>query len=571
MFVKTMIIAKGEEVIRTLTFQKGLNLIIDQTPEDDIKTTGNNIGKTTVLKLIDFCLGAKPHIIYSDTENKKDEYDLVKQFLIEEQVKVTLILGEEIEGSSSRDIAITRNFLSYKRAIREINGKQIPEKDFEAELESVLFPQKNVEKPTFRQIISHNIRYRDESINNTLKTLNGYTTDVEYETLYLFLLGCNFNRGAEKQALIVRKNQETAFKDRLEKKQTKTAYELALSLIDAEIEDLDERKQALNLNPDFSEDLDNLNAVKAEINKLSAVISKLEIRKSLIEDAVSNLNKSYSEIDVQQLKTLYNEVSVNVSQIQKTFEDLLAYHNKMIVEKVKYIAEGLPEINEKIVFYKQRLQELTQQEKTLTQKVFKGDSFEELECIISELNEKYRSKGEYESIVSQITEAENNIVLIDEKIAEIDEFLFSNDFESIVKKQLMKFNRYFASISQELYGERYALTYEKIKDKKDRQYYKFKAFNANMSSGKKQGEILCFDLAHILFSHDEQIPCMSFLLNDKKELMHDNQLIKVADYISDKDIQLVISILKDKLPSTIMEKSHIVVELSQKEKLFKIE
>ena len=73
MFVKTMIIAKGEEVIRTLTFQKGLNLIIDQTPEDDIKTTGNNIGKTTVLKLIDFCLGAKPHIIYSDTENKKDD------------------------------------------------------------------------------------------------------------------------------------------------------------------------------------------------------------------------------------------------------------------------------------------------------------------------------------------------------------------------------------------------------------------------------------------------------------------------------------------------------------------
>ena len=571
MFVKTMIIAKGEEVIRTLTFQKGLNLIIDQTPEDDIKTTGNNIGKTTVLKLIDFCLGAKPNIIYSDTENKKDEYDLVKQFLIDEQVKVTLVLGEEIEGSSSRDVTVTRNFLSYKRAIREINGKQIPEKDFEAELESMLFPHKNAEKPTFRQIISHNIRYRDESINNTLKTLNGYTTDVEYETLYLFLLGCNFNRGAEKQALITRKNQEIAFKDRLEKKQTKTAYELALSLIDAEIEDLNERKQALNLNSDFSEDLDNLNAVKAEINKLSAVISKLEIRKSLIEDAVSNLNKSYSEIDVQQLKTLYNEVSVNVSQIQKTFEDLLAYHNKMIVEKVKYIAEGLPEINEKIVFYKQRLQELTQQEKTLTQRVFKGDSFEELESIISELNEKYRSKGEYESVISQITETENNIISLDEKIAEIDAYLFSNDFESVVKKQLMKFNRYFASISQELYGEKYALTYEKVKDKKERQYYKFKAFNANMSSGKKQGEILCFDLAHILFAYDEKIPCMSFLLNDKKELMHDNQLIKVADYISDKDIQLVISILKDKLPPTIMEKSHIVVELSQKDKLFKIE
>lgn len=81
MFLKSLLIEKGREIIRNIEFHKGLNLIVDETPSNDTKTTGNNIGKTTVLKLIDFCLGAKQSIIYSDTETKKEEYELVKDFL----------------------------------------------------------------------------------------------------------------------------------------------------------------------------------------------------------------------------------------------------------------------------------------------------------------------------------------------------------------------------------------------------------------------------------------------------------------------------------------------------------
>jgi len=122
-----------------------------------------------------------------------------------------------------------------------------------------------------------------------------------------------------------------------------------------------------------------------------------------------------------------------------------------------------------------------------------------------------------------------------------------------------------------LYGETYALTFDKMTNKKGQQFYKFNAFNANMSSGKKQGEILCFDLAYLLFADEQQLPCLHFLLNDKKELMHDNQLVKVSEFVQSKNIQLVISILKDKLPTTVLDKAHIAVELSQKNKLFKIE
>ena len=50
-------------------------------------------------------------------------------------------------------------------------------------------------------MIAHNIRYKDLSINNTLKNLDRYTRDDEYETLYLFLFGCDFEQGDTKQEL----------------------------------------------------------------------------------------------------------------------------------------------------------------------------------------------------------------------------------------------------------------------------------------------------------------------------------------------------------------------------------
>jgi uncharacterized protein YydD (DUF2326 family) len=571
MFIKRLIISSPTGIIRDIEFSSGLNLIIDDTPVDDTKSTGNNVGKTTVLKLIDFCLGAKANIIYTDTENKREIYDVVKNFLVDDEVEITLILTENINDPKAKQLEIRRNFLTHKKAIRRINGKAILDQDFENELEKCVMPDKEAEKPTFRQIISHNIRYKDESINNTLKTLDKFSTDIEYETLYLYLLGCTFNEGAKKQALVTKINQEEIFRERLEKKQTKTTYEIALDIVDDEINILNEKKSWFNLNETLTQDLEQLNVVKYKINKTSSLISKLEIRKNLIEESQRELEQSISHIDLQQLKLLYNEVTANIASVQKTFEDLVAYHNNMVVEKVKFISQDLPELLDKLKVSRKELALLLKQEKELADKVAKGDSFEELEKVIFELNEKYRVKGEYESIISQLNEVEININTLNGQIDNIDNYLFSDDFETLLKEQVKKFNKFFSSISQELYGERYALTFKKETNKKGQQFYKFNAFNANMSSGKKQGEILCFDLAYLLFADEGRIPCLHFLLNDKKELMHDNQLIKVAEFVQSQNIQLVVSILKDKLPTAVLDKAHIAIELSQKSKLFKIE
>lgn len=572
MFIEKLKISTKYEIIREMNFHSGMNLIIDETPPtEDLKSTGNNVGKTTVLKLIYFCLSGGGKDIYTDEENKNKVYEEVKSFLIDNEVLITLTLVDRF-GKVEDRLIIERNFLSGKKAIRKINGEQIQKKDFENELLSKIFPQHKNEKPSFRQIISHNVRYKDNGINNTLKTLDSYTSDVEYETLYLYLLGCGFDSGAKKQALTNKIKQEKTYKERIEKNQKKNSYEMALAITEDEIVELNNKKDSLNINKDFEDDLNKLNEVKYKITKLSSVITKLEIRRDIINEAKSEMDKDISSIDLNQLKLLYSESKEYIPNLHKTFEDLVTYHNKMIVEKISFITKELPYLVEQIEKEKARLKDLLSDEEQLSLKVTKSDSFKDLENIISELNEQYRLKGEYENIISQIDEVDTNIEKLESELKNIDNYLYSQDFQDNLKKQITKFNKYFSTVSYELYGERYALTYEIVNNKNtNKPVYKFSTFNSNMSSGKKQGEILCFDLAYIMFADDEKISCLHFLLNDKKELMHDNQLIKVANFVREKDIQLVISILKDKLPNGLLEKSNVVVELSQRDKLFRIE
>ena len=83
--------------------------------------------------------------------------------------------------------------------------------------------------------------------------------------------------------------------------------------------------------------------------------------------------------------------------------------------------------------------------------------------------------------------------------------------------------------------------------------------------------MLCFDIAYTAFADAQGIDCMHFLLNDKKELMHGNQLSKVAEAVVENNVQLIVPILSDKVPSEMRNDGTVVLRLSQEDKLFRIE
>jgi len=458
------------------------------------------------------------------------------------------------------------------KVIRKINGQNFTEEAFEKELLRLIYPEHLFMKPSFRQIISHNIRYEE---GETLKTLNPYTKSTEYETLYLFLLDCKFEQGEEKQQIVSKLNEEIKFKKRKEKEQNKAGYKQILFLLNSEIEKLDQKKSNLNTNENFEKDLDKLNKLKYKTNRIISEIIKLNIKKDLIDEAKEDLNSNNSNIDTYQLKLIYQQAKINIKNIQKSFEDLLNFHNQMIIEKVKFITQDLPDLEKKISSKNQILKDLLEEESDLTKVIAKSDSFEELENIIKELNEKFRQKGKCENSIFQIEEIEKKCQILLQSLNEIENDLFSDEFQMTLENQMDKFNKKFSFVSNKLYGEKYLLSYEITRPTRNskEKVYEFTTFDyvkPNISSGKRQGEITSFDIAYILFARQNGIPCLNFLLNDKRELMHGNQLINIAKLVKNNDIQFVASILKDKLPEELNNENYFIIKLSSLDKLFRI-
>lgn len=571
MYLKELKIESRNRVIREILFHLGTNLIVDETHNESDVETGNNIGKTTVLALIDYCLGGSPEQIYKDPESNKI-IDFVKDYLVDKEILITLKLKKDLLNEQSQEVTIERNFLQRNKKIMKINGvnyKKNNGKEFEEKLSALLIGERDTNKPGVRQIFAHNIRYKDERINNTIKVLNRYSTNVEYETLYLYMFGLTVS---DRTHLMKKLKIEQNFKERIEKKQAKPELELQIDIVKDNIKNLEEKKRDLNINENYEEELQELNNTKYKISKISSRVSELSLRKDLLKETELELKQDISNVDLDRLRELYSVAKKSVNGIQKTYEQLIEYHNNMILEKIRYITQDLPDLESEIERQNQNLEKELANEKFLSNKLSSSDTFSDLEHIISDLTNNHRKLGELENSLSQIETSEENITKINEEIELLDGNRFTTEFQDLLLKQLMKFNKHFTEVSKELYGEEYGISFSVKEDRKTKQkYFAFECFNLNTSSGKKQGEILCFDIAYILFARSESIPHLDFILNDKKELMHGNQLLKVNDFAWKNNIQLVFSILKDKIPKEINNDKHIVLSLSETDKLFRIE
>ncbi len=566
MFLKQLIIQKGTEIIRDILFKKGTNLIIDNTSTPNRQDTGNSIGKTTVLRLIDFCLGTDGKNIYTDTEFKNNSNNtIVENFLKVNNITIKLILVRDIENESSQQIIIAKNFNSRKDKIQEINDETYNDRDFDSKLKELCF-NSTLNKPTFRQIISKNIRYEKNRLANTIKVLHNSVTFEEYEALYLFWLGIESDNLARKQQLHELQSIEEKLQSRLIKENDLQQIENALYIVDLDIKKLNKKKESFNLNENFNDDLNTLNNLKSKINKLTTEINRLEFRRTLISESKSELENDFVNINANQIKLLYQNAKRLISDIQVSFEQTLDFHNNMLSEKIKFVTQELPNVENELNKQKKQLNLYLSEEKQLSEKLYKTGAIDELQDLITELNKQHEKKGSLEEQKRLWVSSNSKLDQIKDELDLINQSII--DKETIINNRILKFNEFFAEISMKLYNERFILS----QSKNDRAYsLNIKSIEGNLGTGKKKGQIAAFDFAHIQFCDEIEFPCLHFILHDQNENIHDNQIKTLIEIANEINCQYIFPILRDKLPSDIDVSQYEILSLSQTDKLFKIE
>jgi hypothetical protein len=566
MFLRKLQIKNKEGVIREIFFRKGVNLIVDETPESQqLQTTGNNVGKTTLLRLIDYCLGAKGDDIYKDHEFLAHPNTEIEDFLIKTEVLLTLEMIPSWDIQETNGILIKRNFLKRKQKIQSINGITYSDDEQFREVLKLLIFHTEDPKPSFRQIIAKNIRITPERMSNIVKVLGNFAKKEEYEALFLFWLGIGTTSSAEKSELLDKKREENRFQKRLIREGGDLTFiEQQLVFHVDKIEQLEKQKADFSLNKEYNEDINALNHIKLSLNTIASKISVLEERKALILESKADLEVEQIHIDTQQIALLYQKAKALIPNIQVSFEQTVRFHNDLITQKLAYITHELPEIEQELNQQRERLVSYRKGEISLTEKVKKIALWESLEKIISELNKHYERKGSLEKQKEYWLKSIERLGFIEKKLKEIDHTIEQND--AFIRERITLFNKYFSQMSNLLYGEHYLLFQQKRQGTYD---LVVQNVEGNPSTGKKKGQIAAFDFAYIQFADELLLPSLHFILHDQLENIHDNQLNTLFEVANGLNGQYIVPILRDKIPQEIDINPYTILTLSQEDKLFR--
>lgn len=567
MLLKKLIVRKTMPqtiVIREIDFNlNGLNLIVDDTKKV-ANESGNSVGKTTVIRIIDLCLGGNTiSAIYKDKDTDTENNE-IKKLLNAHKVEAELIV---LDGDD--EYSITREL--FIRGKKSINGTSYNKDDFNAKLKEIFFDSIE-EKPTFRQLIPRFIRLEETQLDNVINYLK-MTTKESYEAIYLFLLSI------EEKSLLSKKN---ILEEELRMHKTKLDYyrkdnnipsidhlEQSLKLVNKDLEAWTKKRKELDYLDTYKTELNKRYEISQQLDEINQEIEFVMFDKSLIEKSIKKIMSEKNDIDISRIKTLYSEAQKYNDKLDKTFQDVLRFHNSMIENRIKFIKPQLNLKIEKLEKLKVSRDELLLKKQKISIDLVDEGLLNELELLNREIDELNIQKGEFLNSIDILNNALEDITNLEKQIDDLRKLMDSENQDIGIGK----FNEFFSKYSEKLYGEKYVFVYNKDwRNIKNGKPFTIGNLNGNIGTGKKRGLIIAFDLAYLSYVDELNLKSPKFIIHDKLENTHINQLDTIFKLSKDIKGQYIVPILRERVSSidqSLIEEAKII-ELSENDKFFRI-
>lgn len=555
----------NEQIIQDIKFRlTGLNLIVDNTSEE-FKESGNSVGKSTAIKIIDLCLGAKSvNQLYYDSDTRSENLE-VKDFLQENRVQAELILVD----SKGKEYSIKRDLFSKGK--RYILDDKYSEKEFRCELKRLIF-NSDEPKPTFRQLITKFVRIDNTSEERMIKFLPMMANNELYDTVYCFLFNIYDEKLLNDKDEIHNKLQECKkviqTLERSKSISSVSYLEQSLEVVNLGLEELTAKRDQLSYMEQYRDELDKKRKLSVKVGEIQGEMELIEFEIDNIKQSIANLAKDKADINLSNLSAIYNEAESFVPDLQVKFEEMVDFHNKMIQNRIDFINTQLAERQSLLAEYSDKLQEVLKEKEKITIEVLDEGLLDELNVLNNKIEELLLKKGEITQSIHIIQEQE-------QKYEELDNQLktFTSEMKNDgIQEKINQFNVFFTNYCDQLYGEKYFAVYNKNWRKEKSFPLTIGSLNGNLGTGKKKAIIVAFDLAYMQYSIKMGIDAPRFVIHDKMENTHINQLKTIFNICNTIDGQYIIPILReriDKIDQKYIEKSKIL-ELSSNNKFFKI-
>ncbi len=559
-------VMRGDTVVRVVTFKRGLNLIIDK-PTPALTQSGNSVGKTTVLRLIDYCLGSDGDDIWEDAEFKtvnQDVYDFLHGNV---PVSVLLKTADPIRGSHE----LCRTFpsaISGKPTFRidDVSYSQL--RGYKGAVKQLLFGF-GEEKPTLRQLAPKFVRSSSALMSRTLKFLGDFGTSADYEALHLFLFGF-FPVDVLEERVTLTNQKKTLDRDwdALNRVRGEGQIEQLLILLRREIETIGLSPQLRGEVPGIAARATAVSTIRASAANLVGIIGGIEAETASLRLTIDELESEYSEIDRRSIETVYREAQHYIPKLHHDWEELTDFIQNLRGRKQRFLESRIGLLEEKAKQAKQELSSLQEKERSEIGELVKSKEFVEALEMRADLQEKLKALGSLEQsqkdlqgLKQRITEVDNRLSVTHDQIAKE---------KAALQQRVSIFNKYFSRLSKLLYGEEYLLHFEETT--KGLLVFKLTAVGANVGAGKKASQTAALDLAYISFLNEAKINFPKFVCHDGMEQIHGNQMLALLTEANALEGQLILATLRDKLPQLTPQflKENLALELGHDDKFFRI-
>jgi uncharacterized protein YydD (DUF2326 family) len=545
-----------DKTIREISFKKGMNYIVDNSLKTEGK--GNSVGKTTVLRLIDICLGAKErkYIYYSDELGVNT---LLKNYIHNNKIFAELEVARDFSDNS---VVNTFKVELFERGKRYINGEKLGRDAFWRRANEIIFNNFN-STPTFRQLIPKFVRIDQKQDNDKfLKYLDVRTPDTVYENIYSFLFSFNEKKISEARLVLkeeIKKN-ENDLKKFKSLHQFKNISELnqRLLIINRKIEGINNRLSNLVNSEKYKLTEKEIREIKLTYTKLIDELDVLKFKEKKVEEILRKAKNDDSlSINKEVLRNLYTDTRNNFSKLNKSFEELLEFNKQLLNNKIKFYLKQLKEIKWEIISTEKEISNLFEENKDLIM-LIEENKLEEYNTLQRNLIIYSEEKGKIEEKIKIYNIIENSINQLEENLEKLNT---NDDIEEV----LSEFNDYFTKFSNEITNEDFYL-YPTGKDFP----IAIGSQDTGLSTGTKKSVITAFDLAYQSFS-EGKIKRPDFVIHDVLETMDKIAFENVIKIVNHVGCQYIVAVLYEKISQyESLNEDDIRLTLSETDKLFKI-
>jgi uncharacterized protein YydD (DUF2326 family) len=558
-------ITRGSSVLRNVPFKKGLNLILD-APAPGKTKSGNDVGKTTVLRLIDFCLGSNGDDIWQDAEFKNKINQVVFDFL-HGTVPVTASLT--VEDSIRGKHQLSRSFsLDKKAKSGAVDGVQCANlTDYRNKIKVLLFGSEGP-KPSLRQLMPKFIRSSQALMSKTLKFGSAFDSEAIYESVHLFLFGFfDLHILEERPRLVEEKKRLERDVEALQRLRKEGEIEQLLIHSRREIEKLSVLVALRGEVPEIASRAVAITQVRAKATETASLLSQVESEIAALRSALEALAAEYDTIDDYAIEAIYREAQQYIPELHHEWVEVSAFVQSLRGRKQRYLSSQIEALQNKALELRGLLENLSVHEREEIGDFTKSPEFQKSLELRSDLQEKYKRLGSLEQTLADIRNLKSQNAEADRRLEQTR--LAIEAGKGLLQERIAIFNKHFSSLSKLLYGDEYLLHVEETT--RGNQAFELTAIGSNVGTGKKVSQTAAFDLAYIEFLRETKINFPRFVCHDGVESVHANQLTELLSIANGIEGQLILATLRDKLPAMpdgfISENT--VLELSEVDKFFK--